>query len=197
MVKPSHPRILARSRARALLAFLLLSVACDRPPEDEADELADDTVAVDTSAAGGGPAMEGGALVDANAVRVGDQIAGVRVATKKIQSAPASPLGVTGSLSFDGEIELTGSYRAHFDYPEVRAACFWVDVQEWTRLPRVKGDQRLKWFCFQNDQDAVRQLGALGTETRATIVINNYTTNLEQTDAWDTARLVRVVTKEP
>jgi hypothetical protein len=197
MEKPSHPRILAPSHARALLACLLIFVACDRPPADGADELADDTVATDTTAAGGGTAMAGGALVDANAVKVGDEIAGVRVATRKIQSAPASPLGVTGSLSFDGEIELTGSYRAHFDYPEVRVPCFWVDVQEWSKLPRVKGDQRLKWFCFQNDQDAVRQLGALGTETRATIVINNYTTNLEQTDTWDTARLVRVVTKEP
>jgi hypothetical protein len=197
MEKPLHARTFAPSHFRALLAFLLIAAACERPPENDADELADDTTAVDTSAAGDGATMEGGALVDANSVRVGDQIAGVRVATKKIQSAPASPLGVTGSLSFEGEIELTGSYRAHFDYPEVRAPCFWVDVQEWEKLPRVKGDQRLKWFCFQNDQDAVRQLGALGTETRATIIINNYTTNLEQTDAWDTARLVRVVTKAP
>lgn len=197
MIKQSHTRALALPHAGALLVFLLMTTACDRPAADDADELIDDTVAADTSTAGGTTAMEGGPLVDANSVRVGDNIAGVRVATRKIQSAPASPLGVTGSLSFEGEIELTGSYRAHFDYPEVRTPCFWVDVQEWAKLPRVKGDQRLKWFCFQNDQDAVRQLGALGTETRATIVINDYTTNLEQTNAWDTARLVRVVTKAP
>ena len=49
---------------------------------------------------------------------------------------------------------------------------------------------------FDNAQQAIAQLGALGTQSRATIVIDNYTTHLAQSDAWDTARLVRVVRKE-
>lgn len=188
---------------KILIAFVLAGfTACERPAAD--DELATDSVALDTAtapdtAARSGDttatAMQRGPVVDANALSIGDAVAGLRLAEKRIEAAPASPLGVTGSLSFDGEIELTGSYRAHFDYPDVREPCFWVDLRDWEKLPRVKGDERLKWFCFENDADAIRQLGALGSETRATIVIDDYTTNLQQSDVWDTARLVRVVKK--
>jgi hypothetical protein len=54
---------------------------------------------------------------------------------------------------------------------------------------------RIKWFCFVNKDAAIRQLGALGTETRATIIVSDYTTNIAETDAYDTAKLVRVVKK--
>jgi hypothetical protein len=132
---------------------------------------------------------------DARTVRVGDTIGGLRVAEVNVQPVATSGAGVAGSVRFSGEAELKGSYRRHFDYPEVKAPCFWLDVESWAKLPRAQGDTRLLWFCFENDAEAVKQLGEIGTEVAATIVVDNYTTNITQSDAWDTARLVRVVRK--
>ena len=184
-----------------LLAVLALA-ACGGDA-DNADTLPEDTASVaDVTTADSAPTATRGSLsaargtiIDARTSNVGDRIAGLRIAEKRIQDAPASPLGVTGSLEFDGEMQVTGGYRAHFDYPEVKAPCFWVDPADWNKVPRVKGDERIRWFCFENDASAIEQLGQLGTETRATIIVDRYTTNLAPSDVWDTARLVRVVEK--
>jgi len=155
-----------------------------------------DSPPADTTAAGA-PAdtPRPGAAFNAIQVKAGDKVGALEVAANKTQAAPHSSIGVAGSVEFKGEVQLNGSYRAHFDYPEVKEACFWVDIDDWNKLPRASGDERIKWFCFVNQEEAIRQLGALGTETRATIVVNDYITNIAQTDAFDTARLVRVVKK--
>jgi hypothetical protein len=167
-------------------------------------EASDDALPADTSAAGAtvdtttaAPAggMKAGAAFNATQVKKGDKVGALEVAANKTQAAPQSRTGVAGSVEFKGEVQLSGSYRAHFDYPEVKEACFWVDIDDWSKLPRVQGDDRIKWFCFVNKDDAIHQLGALGTETRATIVVRDYTTNIAETDAFDTAKLVRVVKK--
>ena len=139
--------------------------------------------------------MQAGAVFNPSEVKEGDRIAGLAVASNRTQAAPDTRLGVTGSVGFAGDVQLSGSYRAHFDYPDVQEACFWVDPSDWFKLPRVRGDDRIKWFCFENKDDAIRQLGALGTDTRATIVIKDYTTNLQPSDVWDRAQLVRVLSK--
>ena len=133
---------------------------------------------------------------DATTVKAGETIGGLQVAKVDVRATPNSETGVAGSVRFSGEAELQGGYRAHFDYPDVKQPCFWVDIESHAKLPRARGDQRLVWFCFENADAAIKQLGALGTQTHATIVVDNYTTHLTQSDAWDTARLVRVVKKE-
>jgi hypothetical protein len=183
----------------SLLAIVVI-VACERSvPADNsaaADSAGDSAAAVAAdSGTTASPKEMPGALFKPSEVKKGDKIASLEVASNKTQAAPASRLGVTGSVSFEGEVQLSGSYRAHFDYPDVKEGCFWVDPSDWPKLPRVSGDDRIKWFCFANKDDALGQLGALGTETRATIVIEDYTTNLAPSDVWDTARLVRVVNR--
>lgn len=192
---------------KALIALLIVTAAaCDRGADKNTQAAADTTsanaavAAPDTTPVTSNPdstkPMNPGQKFDAEAVNVGDRVAGLQIADKKIQPAPQSRIGVTGSVTFKGELQLTGSYRAHYEYPQVKEACFWVDPSEWHKVPRVQRDDRLIWFCFTNKDQAIQQLGALGTNARATIVIDDYTTNVERSDVWDTARLVRVVKKE-
>lgn len=188
---------------KLIIAALILCAACDtvrdQPAPAGADTLAADTTALtqtDTTGSAGARRAAAPTQFDPKQVRSGTAIGGMTVAAVNVQPASAGATGVSGSVRFSGQAEVTGSYRAHFDYPEVKQPCFWVDVESWPKLPRARGDQRIVWFCFDNAQQAIAQLGALGTQSRATIVIDNYTTNLAQSDAWDTARLVRVVRKE-
>lgn len=188
-----------------LIAFVVLAAACDKATDQPAPEAADsigavapqDSAALDTtSGVSDAPRAAGPTQFNPQQVRVGSTIGGLRVAGTTLKPSPDAATKATGSVKFAGEAELLGSYRAHFDYPEVKEPCFWVDVQAWGKLPRAEGDTRIVWFCFENRDEAIKQLGALGTQARATIVIDNYTTHLSQSDAWDTARLVRVVKKE-
>lgn len=192
---------------KALITLMIVALAACERGADKNTQAARDSAAADTTVAAADRAAAGdttlsnrpmnpGAKFDPQAVGVGAAVAGVRVASKKIEAAPASRMGVTGSLTFKGELTLAGSYRAHYEYPEVKEACFWVDPQEWPKVPRAQHDDRIIWFCFTNKEQAIQQLGPLGSNARATIVIDDYTTNLEQSDVWDTARLVRVIRKE-
>ena len=170
----------------------------DRPPGapidtttvDKVDVLPDSVAALDNDRAAAPTQF------DPRQVQPGSTIAGLKVAAVDVQPAQLDTR-VSGSVRFAGEVQLDGSYRPHFDYPEVREPCFWVNVDSWSKLPRAAGDQRVIWFCFENRDQAVRQLGGLDTQAYATIVIDNYTTHLTGSDVWDTARLVRVVSKRP
>jgi hypothetical protein len=131
---------------------------------------------------------------DPRTIKVGDTVAGLRVIESTLQRNEGSPRGYIGSVKFKGEVELRGGYSAHFDYPEVREPCFWVDRADWKKLPRVKAETRIVWFCFRNEEAAIDKLGALSKDTvKSVIVIDNYTTHLFETDAWDQVDLVRVV----
>ena len=131
---------------------------------------------------------------DPFAASIGDTIAGVRLATLDVQLALDSL--PSGRAQFEGPIELAGEYRAHFDYPEVNVACFWVDSASSGKVPRMKGDSRRQnWFCFRNQDAVIRALGPLGTRAAATIVIDSFTTHVARSDVWNEAHLVRVISK--
>ncbi|HEY0304603.1 MAG TPA: hypothetical protein VGC44_06510 [Longimicrobiales bacterium] len=193
---------------KLILAAAILA-ACDAPKDDAVPKAdvaitaTDTTVNAPASAQGdtsGWSSTETGRATaptqfDAKTIKAGEKFGGLTVATANVAAAQTD-VGASGAIRFSGQAELTGSYRAHFDYPEVKQPCFWVDVESWGKLPRARGDTRIVWFCFENAAQAISQLGALGTQARATIVVDNYTTNLQQSDVWDTARLVRVVKKE-
>lgn len=164
---------------RARLSVLLLISACSEPAQQ--DRLQPDTQTVITR-------------FDPAAIDEGDSVAGLVLSRKDAVVNAASPVGVTGSLRFSGEIELKGEYRAHFDFPEVKKPCFWVDRTDWRKLPRVQKETRIVWFCFENDSSAIAQLGPPSKDRIKTrIVVDDYTTNLFESDVWDSARLVRVI----
>jgi hypothetical protein len=191
---------------KTIVLTLVLLAGCEKVSDQPAPAPAESAAAVPatpgpagdtfTSGTSNAPRAAAPTQFDAQQVRAGATFGGLKVADVKLQPVAGADTKMAGSVRFTGEAELLGSYRAHFDYPEVKEPCFWVDVESWGKLPRAQGDTRIVWFCFENRDEAVKQLGALGTQARATIVVDNYTTHLSQSDAFDTARLVRVVKKE-
>ena len=158
------------------------------------DTIAYDTVSTPVAKGEGALIGEGGMAgrtrFDPEQVKAGDTIASLTVA--RVRRPPDDYI-----VSFSGEVEVNGQYRPHFDYPEVKLPCFWVDPDSWVKLPRAQTDTRVIWFCFDNDAHAIRELGPLGTQARATIMIDNYQTMLNQSDVIDRATLIRVLRKEP
>jgi hypothetical protein len=99
-----------------------------------------------------------------------------------------------GTAHFRGEIELSGQTMRHPD-PDMRAnaICFEADSPSAARLPRWQGDERRPWFCFTNEADARRALGAPSDGVGATVVVDRFTIHRGLSDEVNSARLVRVV----
>lgn len=77
--------------------------------------------------------------------------------------------------------------------------CFYPDAISAKRLPRPKTDQRLAWFCFSNTVYAKKLLGLdlqkngdCGASGTATVRVKNYQVYVEESDGFDTAKLVNV-----
>ena len=181
----------------SLHLIMLVLVACDTVRDQPAPASADSvTDTLSMPARLPKDTVDGGrTFFDPRRLTLGAVVAGLKV--DRLDLRPAElPTDYAGMVRFAGEVELQGVYRAHHDYPEVNEACFFVDEASWPKLPRARGDSRILWFCFENFQQAVEELGPLNTQSRATIVVGKYTTNLTGSDAWDTAQLVRVVNKQ-
>ena len=144
--------------------------------------------------------QDGPNFFDPGAIVVGDTILGLRVKSKNVTRAFGDSVWV-GSVVFDGEIEVSGVYQPHFDYPEVQSLCFHVDSVSSLRIPEFAPDAQTSpngkpWFCFQNPERARSLLGASDSIRFATIVIDEYDQNRHFTDAFDVARLVRVIQRD-
>jgi hypothetical protein len=72
-------------------------------------------------------------------------------------------------------------------------------------IPREAYDSRMAWFCFSNREDAMKLLkiphskpkGGCGYALEATVVVTDYVVNLLESEVFDTARLVKVVSSRP
>jgi hypothetical protein len=175
----------SRGVVAVLVGAGLLAGAC-RPGEPSADQEPAPT----------GPAAQGVA-VDYAELAPGDSVMSFRVGAVDIQPNPIDGFGWMGRIVFAGTATLSGSYRPHFDYPEVRELCFYPDPPSAERLPRFPNDERISWFCFTNQEDAQNALGGLPAAGQATIVIDRFDYLYEHTDTFNTARLESVLSHAP
>lgn len=142
------------------------------------------------------PAGPPGRVFDPARLRVGDEVLGLRVAAANIQVALDSTH--VGEVRFAGILRVRGTPIWHFDHPEVDLLCFEVDSSSVNALPRWPRDERRRvWFCFDNRDEAVARLGPPRPGRSVTIEIDDYQTVRHPTDAFDTARLVRVMEDAP
>jgi hypothetical protein len=182
----------------ALTTVLVIAAAACTNSERDADSVAGGGAQprVDSGASAAEPGSRGTtmpALVfDPATVKVGDTVGALRVARMDIAKA-ADDMGYVGNIRFEGEVTISGARMTHPDYPDVQEICMSIDSTSVQRLPRFPADQRRPWLCFDPRDDAARQLGAAGTRGELTVVIDDYQTVRHFTDAYDTARLVRVV----
>ncbi|MEB3277554.1 MAG: hypothetical protein VKK42_01345 [Lyngbya sp.] len=100
-----------------------------------------------------------------------------------------------GEVTFDGEVTVSGTYNPNTLIGESQqgSPCFFVDERTENKLPRLKGDERFMWFCFNNPQDILRSLGTV--EKSVEIVIDDYKTIYIPSDVTNTATFVRSVSQ--
>lgn len=106
------------------------------------------------------------------------------------------PADFSGTIAFSGEVTLSGTYIHYSPEEEFLGdqVCFdQLDEASLARLPRARGDERYLWFCFTNREEARQALAPAGVG-ETTVVIDGYTVDLQHTETWNTARLVRVET---
>jgi hypothetical protein len=163
---------------------LLLSTACEAP--DGHEQIAARNPQT------GPPAP---AAVEFAELTEGDTVLGLLVDSIAILPDPADGFGWMGSVDYSGVVPLTGEYRSHGDFPEVREICFFADDSSAVRLPRFPNDARRPWFCFTNQDRAVELFGGPGATGRARVVIDRYLYLYRHTDVYNRARLVRVEAK--
>jgi len=116
---------------------------------------------------------------------------------------------------FDGNITVGGKFQ-EWSYSDFMGGilCFYPDDKTGYLIPRglidnENGvDTRIPWFCFENQLNAKQLLGITNDvaifsdetiaciEGKATIEISNYVVTLSQREAWDTANLKKVISKE-
>jgi hypothetical protein len=192
------------------LAAAALAAACAPSRAPDADDGARDTLAAtppaasDTSAAPApadsplappaGRAITPASFFDPAAIEPGDTVLGLRVASKRV--APYES-GWVGMVEFEGEVALSGRYAPHGDYPEFVELCFFPDSASAARLPRFAADQRISWFCFQNQPQARRLLADSPATGAADVVVRAFRYVFEPTDVYNQATLVRATRKTP
>jgi len=195
-MKRASKRLAGTARWDSLAVALLAAIACT----GTGDGRADDSV---TAAANRAPGAETPPATATNppaatltfdpaTVKVGDTLGGLRVERVDIAKA-ASDMGYVGDVRFHGEVTIAGERMTHPDFPEVKEICMRVDSVSVRRLPRFPEDTRRSWLCFENRDQAARQLGEAGTRGPLTVVIDRYQTVRHFSDVYDTAVLVRVV----
>lgn len=200
----SRERTRLRSYAILCLVAGLMITGCERAAEPRPAPPGGGTPPADTATAtltpGGTPEIAPAEShhFDPGTIAVGDTFMGLRVGSVEVRRVFEDSVWA-GGVRFEGEIEVAGVFQPHFDHPEVNELCFHVLEQETIeRIPEFAPDawtglNGKSWFCFTNTGD-VRRLLATGEPPRhATIVVADYTSVRQFTDAWDTARLVRVV----
>lgn len=95
-------------------------------------------------------------------------------------------------MALEGEVELTGRVRPHPDSPELDALCLFPDSASADRLPVFPGESRYSWLCFENHEEAERMLAGIPPGGEARVRIDRYRYTFVPTDAYNTARLVRL-----
>ena len=88
---------------------------------------------------------------------------------------------------------MSGTYQVVIDADSLLYVNFYVGDDSLAKLPRMKNDTRTLWFKFNNQAKALSAFGTTAKSGQATIVIDNYRIHRAETDAYNTAALVRVV----
>jgi hypothetical protein len=134
-------------------------------------------------------------VFDPTKLQIGSRFMGLKVtkmdATCKTNGYDGMYLG---TATFQGKIIISGIYNPRYEIEGGEDVCFNVAQQDDLKLPRMWGEQRVPWFCFDNPARA-KQL--LGTEKalQIQIVIDNFTIVHEPKGVYNRATLVGVIDK--
>ena len=113
----------------------------------------------------------------------------------KVDLRPFGENRWVGEVTFDGEVTVSGTYKPNPLIGESQRGgpCFYVDKRTENKLPRLKGDERFMWFCFDNSQAVLESLGTVEKEVE--IVIDDYKMIYIPSDVTNMATFVRSVSR--
>jgi hypothetical protein len=127
---------------------------------------------------------------DPATIRPGDTVGNLEVVS--VDVSPAQGTGTyVGSVRFAGDLHLRGvAIVLETEGPGFH--CFNVAEEHALRVPRMRHDERRAWFCFDNEEEAAARLRSrVGQPVE--VVVSDYRTVYEFTDAHDTAHLEDVL----
>jgi hypothetical protein len=127
---------------------------------------------------------------DPATIRSGDRLGDLEVISADIGVAQGTGTYV-GTVRFAGDLHLRGAPIV-LDTEGAALLCFNVDEEYGFRLPRMRHDERRPWFCFDNEEEAAQRLQPL-VGRQVEVVVSDYRTTYQFTDAHDTAHLEEVL----
>lgn len=125
---------------------------------------------------------------DVNSARVNDKVCGMTI--KEITDN-------ANIIHFSGQVTISGEFKHEDD--EIyfgKIISFIPDDSSILIIPKLKDDNRLVWFVFSNYEEASKELGRLGCEGEATIVIDEYMIDANAIETYNEAKLVKVIDKQ-
>ena len=115
-----------------------------------------------------------------------------------------------GSLTYySGLVTVSGKIERRTDYASTEILedqlCMFPNKVSAKLIPREPDDSRIPWFCFSNRIAAMKQLqvpnqkpkDSCGFHLEATVQVTEYTVNRAESEVFDAARLVQVVSRGP
>ncbi|MFN4341194.1 MAG: hypothetical protein ACK4FE_04060 [Azonexus sp.] len=108
---------------------------------------------------------------------------------------------------YSGRVTLSGTIERRTDDDSTEMigdqVCMFPEKGSAKVIPRGADDSRDPWFCFSNRIAAMKQLqvpnqkpkGACGYRLKATVQVTDYVVNLAESEVFDTARLIQVVSR--
>jgi hypothetical protein len=133
-----------------------------------------------------------GIQFDPSRVKVSEPVGAMQVTAidvRRAASMPDSPY--VGTVRFRGEVELEGALM-HFPGQGEKNVCFEADPETAGRLPRMRGDARRPWFCFENYAYAAERTAQMSAADHLRVRIDNFAINYAFSDVFNTARLLKV-----
>lgn len=173
-------------RAFAVLALAL--PACAEPPGSDGPP--ESPLTSDAPGASDTAAPVGGALILDPAARPGDRVGELVVRENALRQASGTDAGWVGEVRFEGAIDLDGEIRPHPVDPEADAVCFFPQDASARRLPRLAGDERYSWMCFENPEEARSRLPPESRQGVLSVTVEDFLYAFSYSDVHNVARLV-------
>lgn len=129
-------------------------------------------------------------------VKVGDGIENLTITKKR------APYEDDIEIVFEGVIIAEGAYYIHRNEedilrsPEGRVCMESINDEYQKSFPRLKRDERILWFCFDNQEYARKLLSTNGDSGNVIIKINNYRIVHFPSTVWNSATLIEVLSFE-
>jgi len=107
-------------------------------------------------------------------------------------------------ISYTGQVVVSGDYSVDNQTGGEEdlfsgILCFNVDEQSSSKIPRIDGDERSPWFCFNNQNEAKRELNIDNSKNvctvsgHAQIVIQDYDEFMTASEGSDSTKLKQVI----